>query len=371
MPNFFINIENQMPQRIEEIKHWLEDELQADICSFNPASNDASFRRYFRVVFNNIVPGLPAGQSFIVMDAPPDKESLDAFIDIAKCLKKTGVNVPALYAVNKTAGFILMSDLGTTAYLSQLNRDAQSADPLYSDAMNALVLMQQSAEKSLQLPDYDEQLLKLEMQLLPEWYIKIHCQYDLTGAEEIVLDQAMESLIASAQQQPQVFVHRDYHSRNLMVQDNPGSAMLNPGLIDFQDAVIGPVTYDLVSLLRDSYIAWPDEKVYAWVEQYRHLLLKAKLLPADDKEQFIRWFDWMGIQRQLKVVGIFCRLNYRDSKSHYLDDIPQTLDYLFKVCARYPEFDSLLELLIRLDKKASLVNHSLVPPSLVKGKLPL
>lgn len=355
-----------MPQRIEEIKHWLEDELQAELCNFAPASNDASFRRYFRVVFNNNVLGHPAGQSFIIMDAPPDKESLDTFIEIAEYLKKTGVNVPDLYALNKAAGFILMSDLGSTAYLSQLNEDIKSADQLYADAMSALVMMQQAEEKNLLLADYDEQLLKFEMQLLPDWYIKIHCQYDLTDDEQIVLQQAMKRLIASAQEQPQVFVHRDYHSRNLMLQSE---AMNNPGIIDFQDAVRGPVTYDLVSLLRDSYIAWPEEKVYAWVEQYRHMLLEAELLAADDKEQFVRWFDWMGIQRQLKVVGIFCRLNYRDGKSHYLDDIAQTLDYLFKVCARYPEFNSLLKLLIRLDKKASRVNHSLVPPSSVKSEL--
>jgi len=333
-----------MPQRIEKIKNWLESELQADIQSFAPASNDASFRRYFRVTFNNIIYDQPAGQSFIIMDAPPEKEALVPFIDIASGLEKTGVHVPHLYAIDHSSGFILMSDLGNTAYLSVLSPGEQ-ADKLYSDAMSALLLMQLGMHNNqdLDLPDYDAQLLKMEMDLLPEWYVKVHCQQTLNDEEQLILQQAMDRLIASAQEQPQVFVHRDYHSRNLMFFEEH-----NPGIIDFQDAVTGPITYDLVSLLRDSYIAWPEEKVYAWVEQYRQMLLREELLPHDDKKEFVRWFDWMGIQRQLKVVGIFCRLNYRDGKSNYLNDIPQTLDYLLKACSRYPEFSDLQQLLVRL-----------------------
>ena len=352
-----------MPHRIEQIKHWLKTELQADIQNFEPASNDASFRRYFRVIFNNTIFDQSAGQSFIIMDAPPEKEAITAFIDIASSLENTGINVPHLYAVNEADGFILMSDLGSTAYLSLLDLDSKNdskegmeqADKLYADAISALVVMQlgMRQDQTLELPDYDAVRLRDEMQLLPEWYVKVHCQQTLDAAEQIVLEQAMERLIASAEEQPQVFVHRDYHSRNLMFY-----AGHNPGVIDFQDAVIGPLTYDLVSLLRDSYIVWPEENVYAWVEQYRQLLLKEKLLLHDDKEQFIRWFDWMGIQRQLKVVGIFCRLNYRDGKNNYLHDIPQTLDYLFRVCARYPEFEALLQLLTRLDSIQSQVKDS-------------
>lgn len=345
-----------MPQRIEQIKQWLMTELQADIQNFEPASNDASFRRYFRVIFNKTIFDQPAGQTFIVMDAPPEKEALTAFINIASSLERTGINVPHLYAVDESDGFILMSDLGDSAYLSLLDSDSRSkegsrsgmakADKLYSDAISALLVMQLGMlqDQQLELPDYDAARLRDEMQLLSDWYIKVHCHETLDDAEQAVLGQAMTRLIASAEEQPQVFVHRDYHSRNLMFY-----AGHNPGVIDFQDAVIGPLTYDLVSLLRDSYIAWPEENVYAWVEQYRQLLLKEKLLLHDDKEQFIRWFDWMGIQRQLKVVGIFCRLNYRDGKSNYLNDIPQTLDYLFRVCSRYPEFEALLQLLTRLD----------------------
>jgi len=343
-----------MPKRIEQIKNWLEDELQAEIKSFAPASNDASFRRYFRVVFHNRITEQAAGLSFIVMDAPPEKENIAPFIDIASCIEKTGVHVPHLYAINRTSGFILMSDLGNTAYLSLLasGNGAERADKLYSDAMSALLLMQMGMRPELlstmntSLPDYDAERLRQEMTLLPDWYIKVHCQQALKDNEQAVLEQAMQRLIASAQEQPQVFVHRDYHSRNLMFESE-----LNPGVIDFQDAVIGPITYDLVSLLRDSYIAWSEEQVYTWVEQYRQKLLTEKLLATDDKAQFTRWFDWMGIQRQLKVVGIFCRLNYRDGKSNYLDDIPQTLDYLVKVCARYPEFSDLLQLLTRLENQ--------------------
>ncbi|MBE9525424.1 MAG: phosphotransferase [Proteobacteria bacterium] len=344
-----------MSQRIEQIKKWLENKLLAEIKTFEVASADASFRRYFRVLFNNKVMGQIAGQSFIIMDAPPEKENIEPFIEIAKSLKKTGVNVPEIYAVNKTHGFILMSDLGSKAYLSLLNSDINTSDYLYSDAMNALVNIQKefsvkNPDIQQKLPAYDEHLLKTEMDLLPDWYIKVHCQQTLTGKVQSTLDHAMKLLIISAQEQPQVFVHRDYHSRNLMVCDKEQGG--NPGIIDFQDAVIGPITYDLVSLLRDSYIAWPDEKVYAWVEQYRQMLLASQLLDTDNKEQFIRWFDWMGIQRQLKVVGIFCRLNYRDGKNNYLNDIPQTLNYLFKVCSRYTEFNDLLELLKRLDKES-------------------
>jgi len=341
-----------MPQRIAQIKDWLEKELQADIKSFAPASNDASFRRYFRVVFNNSIAQEVAGQSFIIMDAPPEKESIKTFLEIDSCLESSGVHVPHIYAINQASGFILMSDLGNTAYLSVLNSSSgsQQADKLYTDAMQALLLMQQRnvQQQSIELAEYNAERLKAEMDLLPDWYIKVHCQKTLNKADNNILDQAMERLIESAQEQPQVFVHRDYHSRNLMLCSEK-----NPGVIDFQDAVIGPISYDLVSLLRDSYIAWPEEQVYLWVEQYRQMLLKKGLLTSDNKQLFIRWFDWMGIQRQLKVVGIFCRLNYRDGKSHYLNDIPQTLDYLFKVCARYSEFQPLLQLLTRLDNDHS------------------
>jgi aminoglycoside/choline kinase family phosphotransferase len=342
-----------MPQRIKQIKHWLETELQGSIQSFDPASNDASFRRYFRISFNNSIAQQPARHSFIVMDAPPEKESISQFIDIASCLEKTGVHVPHLFAINETDGFILMSDLGHTAYLSILkDTDIARVNSLYTDAMKALVQMQKGIKSSqlsylsTELPDYSADLLKQEMDLLPDWYVKVHCQTSLNDRDNAILQQAMKRLIVSAQEQPQVFVHRDYHSRNLMYD-----ASHNPGIIDFQDAVIGPITYDLVSLFRDSYIAWPDEQVYDWVEHFRQMLLQEALLEQDDKAQFIRWFDWMGIQRQLKVVGIFSRLNYRDGKSNYLDDIPQTLEYLFKVCAQYPEFEDLLALLRRLNEQ--------------------
>ncbi len=353
-----------MTQRIEQIKQWLGNDYQADIFSFEPASTDASFRRYFRVKFHNSVFEQPPQQSFIVMDAPPDKEAITPFIDIDRQIEQVGVNVPHIYAINRADGFILMSDLGNTPYLKLLcsEPDEEWEKRLYSDAMSALLIMQRGIHADsfvamdTQLQNYDSTLLRQEMQLLPDWYAKVHCQQQLSEADESILEQAMTCLIDSALEQPQVFVHRDYHSRNLMyVQEH------NPGVIDFQDALLGPITYDLVSLLRDSYIAWPEEQVYDWVEQYREVLLRENLLIDDDKTQFIRWFDWMGIQRQLKVVGIFSRLNYRDGKDNYLNDIPLTLEYLFNVASRYPEFDDLLKLIKRwgqeLDLPASIASH--------------
>ncbi len=353
-----------MTQRIEQIKQWLSQKYQADIDRFEPASSDASFRRYFRVSFQNSVFEEPPQQSFIVMDAPPDKEALTPFIDIDRQIERVGVNVPHIYAINRDAGFILMSDLGNTPYLSMLCTDSGDdwAEKLYSDAMSALLVMQRAIQRDsfvamdTQLQDYSSALLRQEMQLLPDWYAKVHCQQELSTADEAVLEQAMNHLIDSALEQPQVFVHRDYHSRNLMyVKEH------NPGVIDFQDALLGPITYDLVSLLRDSYIAWPEEQVYDWVEQYREILLRENLLTENDRTKFIRWFDWMGIQRQLKVVGIFSRLNYRDGKDNYLNDIPQTLEYLFNVASRYPEFDELLKLIKRwgqtLDLPESISSH--------------
>jgi aminoglycoside/choline kinase family phosphotransferase len=348
-----------MPQRIESIKHWLTTELHADIHDFKVASNDASFRRYFRVSFNNKVADQVAGQAFIIMDAPPKKEDIIPFITIASSLEATGVHVPHIYASNQKSGFILMSDLGQKDYLTLLNSDLdrERIDKLYADAMSALVVMQLGLrtdieQQKMALFPYDAERLQMEMQLLPDWYVKVHCQQHLNEAEQLIWQQAISRLVESAQEQPQVFVHRDYHSRNLMYYNEH-----NPGVIDFQDAVIGPITYDVVSLLRDSYISWPDDRVYEWLEQYRQMLLRENLLTEDNKEQFVRWFDWMGIQRQLKVVGIFCRLNYRDGKTNYLDDIPQTLAYLFNVCARYPEFSDLLALLMRLDKTTKAINE--------------
>ncbi len=218
-----------------------------------------------------------------------------------------------------------------------------STDHLYASAMHALLKMQQApVSDAINLPAYDSTLLRTEMELLPEWYVQVHLDTKFTPAEQAIYQQSMNLLINSAQEQPQVFVHRDYHSRNLMFL-----AEQNPGIIDFQDAVLGPVTYDLVSLLRDSYIAWPLARVYAWVERYRQMLLAAGILTQDDKACFVRWFDWMGVQRQLKVVGIFARLNYRDGKNNYLNDIPLTLDYLLTVCARYSELQDLHRLLIK------------------------
>lgn len=261
------------------------------------ASEDASFRRYFR-----ITPASGEGRTLIVMDAPPDKEPLEPFSTIAEQLFDIGLNVPEILARNVTDGFLLLGDLGTTSYLDQLNQD--TVDRLYGDALGALAVLQTCGPDSL--PAYDKKLLLTEMALFRDWFVAKHLNIELTTEEEQQLSSVFEMLAESALEQPQVPVHRDYHSRNLMVDSH------NPGVIDFQDAVIGPVTYDLVSLLRDCYIAWPEEQVAEWVDGYHDIALDHGILRQPNTRQFKKWFDWMGLQRHLKAIGIFARLFHRD-----------------------------------------------------------
>lgn len=308
-----------MDQRLIQLQQWLE---QIGISGYQiaPASADASFRRYFRVQWDDT--------SRIVMDAPPDKENCQPFIDVATMLFQIGLNVPQILAHDLSQGFILLSDLGTTVYLAELN--AQNVERLYGDALQALLIMQ--SEGSHQLPVYDEALLRREMSLFPDWYLDRHLQLTLTAKQQQVLQQAFDLLVANALSQPQVCVHRDYHSRNLMICEP------NPGILDFQDAVYGPITYDLVSLLKDCYIKWPREQVESWVKEHHQQLIQLGLLQNVGTEEFLRWFDWMGMQRHLKATGIFSRLNYRDGKPGYLGDIPRTMSYMFEVATYYPEF---------------------------------
>jgi aminoglycoside/choline kinase family phosphotransferase len=239
-------------------------------------------------------------------------------------------------------GFLLLTDLGTTMYLPELSRPGQ-ADGLYADALDALVRIQsRGAEAARQLPPYDEALLRFEMSLFPDWLLARHLGLELTDDERRVLARAMDALVANALGQPQVFVHRDYHSRNLMVC--PGA---NPGILDFQDAVRGGLTYDVVSLLRDAYVAWPQESVARWALEYRRRAAAAGLDVGRDDAQFLRWFDLMGLQRQLKVAGIFARLWHRDGKRGYLADIPRTLQYAVGECSRHADFSALGHLIER------------------------
>ena len=319
---------------MSRLENWLDSISAHKLTDIRPASADASFRRYFRVTDSN------TGKTLIVMDAPPEKEDCEPFIHITRLLRSVNVNAPDIITMDLEQGFLLLDDLGNRQYLDHL--DESSSDDLYSDALVALVNMQRIQDH---LPPYDKQRLRDEMGLFEPWYLNRHLGIRLDDQQKSVLDSIYDLLIESALEQPQVFVHRDYHSRNLMLVDEN-----NPGVIDYQDAVIGPVTYDLVSLFKDCYIEWPGNKVEHWLDQY--LQLTPIELPVD-RTQFIRWFDLMGVQRHLKVLGIFARLNYRDGKSQYLDDLPLTLKYVVDACNRYQELKPLLNLL-----ESTVLQHS-------------
>jgi len=308
--------------RQQLIIHWIENDLGYTNYSLEPASADASFRRYFRLE-DKI-----NGDSKIIMDSPPEKEDSHPFIRIAGSLDEIGLNVPKIYAQNFEQGFFLLSDLGSIDYLSEINDS--NADKLYQDAIQTLLRLQ--SNNGLLLPAYDAALLNQEMKLFIDWYLIKHIQLELSESQTNMLEMAFALLVKSALAQPQVPVHRDYHSRNLMVMP-----AMNPGVLDFQDAVEGPITYDLVSLLRDCYVAWPAEKVAQWLKHYHALATDKGLLQQINYQQFEVWFDLMGLQRHLKAIGIFSRLNYRDGKAGYLKDIPRTVAYVASVSEKYPE----------------------------------
>ena len=313
-----------MPERLEQLKHWLESELDFSEYTLNPASADASFRRYFRIIHQ--------GESLIVMDAPPEKEDSRPFVDISRMFFDVGLNVPAVIDEDLQQGFLLLSDLGSQPYLEALTND--SVERLYGDALSALATIQSCIPGHAALPCYTRTLLLSEMELFREWLLGRHLDIAQHDGQAATIDAAFEQLADNALQQPQVCVHRDYHSRNLMLTEGN-----NPGILDFQDAVIGPVTYDLVSLLRDCYIAWPRARVEDWALGYQQLALQSGILREEheDPVRFLRWFDLMGMQRHLKAAGIFARLNHRDGKPGYLGDIPRTLGYVVEVAQRYDE----------------------------------
>lgn len=318
-------IENTQKEREKLLKNWSMAQLKLELellqqGGWSIVSGDASFRRYFRIKAN--------GQSWICVDAPPEHENSEQFIKVAKMLDK--VNAPKVIAFDLEQGFMLLSDLGDELYLPLLNDEA--ADGLYKTAIDSLVEMQQIDSKG-KIPNYDSQLLNVELELFRDWFIVKHLQIELSEQENVMLDELFKWLTDSALEQPQVFVHRDYHSRNIMFIENQ-----SPGIIDFQDAVYGPISYDLLSLLRDCYIEWPDYKVEQWVDYFIEKSNKKSTWELD-KAQFIQWFDWMGLQRHIKVAGIFARLNYRDGKSGYLKDLPLTLKYIVKQAEKYSQLE--------------------------------
>ncbi len=305
--------------RAKAILDWLTHSLSLNIVKFEIASCDASFRRYFRVIHSQ-------GQH-IVMDAPPDKENIEPFIRVATLLKQAGLNVPQIYQQNLTQGFLLLEDFGSDCFLDQLNEE--NATALYCSAFSSLhQLHSDSSLSNSEFPSYNKALLSRELTIFYDWFLK---QCLALSIPKNIQDNVNQILIASALEQPQTCVHRDFHCRNLMfLKEN------SPGIIDFQDTVIGPITYDLVSLLRDCYINWPEEKVLKWMTLYFHKITKSGLINTE-LETFTRWFDLMGLQRHLKAIGIFSRLNLRDGKPDYLADIPRTLNYVSHICSKYTE----------------------------------
>jgi aminoglycoside/choline kinase family phosphotransferase len=318
--------------RLQALKHWVEGFDAAAGGSLAPASGDASFRRYFRLQTGD--------QSFIIMDAPPPQEDCLPFIRVAGYLEAMQVNAPRIIEADLEQGFLLLTDLGSSLYLDSLESDPARADALYDDALRTLAVMQTSGTAyQSQLPPYDEALLRFELSLFHDWLCGTHLGMTFDDAGEAAWQSLCDLLVGNALDQPQVFVHRDYHSRNLMVTDRD-----NPGVLDFQDAVEGPLTYDLVSLLKDCYIKWPAERVRQWVDSYFALLDKTASA-AMSKSDFLRAFELMGVQRHLKAAGIFCRLNHRDGKPGYLGDIPRTLSYIVDLSPRYRELDFLVQLI--------------------------
>jgi N-acetylmuramate 1-kinase len=319
--------------RLALIREWLSRDLRLAPERLEPASSDASFRRYFRAFC--------PGSTYIVMDAPPEKEEVRPYLQVARLLESLGAHVPHVHASDVGRGLLLLEDLGNTLYLERLSNGADP-DRLYGEALAVLAQIQvRGLAAAGELPPYDGHALGSELALMPEWFLGRHLALEPSDTRQRLLEDTFAFLIREALAQPAVFVHRDYHSRNLMVVGER-----NPGIIDFQDARRGPVGYDLVSLLKDCYISWPRERVVGWVGEFRALLAAQGGAAGASPGEFLRWFDLVGVQRHVKVLGIFCRLWYRDGKPGYLADLPRTLDYVRDTCARYGElagFGRLLE----------------------------
>jgi len=319
-------------QRQQQLTEWLHSLFPNEKFTLAPASADASFRRYFRATFAD-------GTTRVVMDAPPQHEDCRPFLHIGKLFEDAGTHVPHVYAQDLAQGFLLLSDLGNTTYLQALCAgNADTAKELYGAATDALIKIQ-LASHDHELPTYDEALLRRELNLFPEWYIGKHLGVTLTEKQSAKLETVFQRILASNLAQPRVYVHRDYHSRNLMLSEP------NPGILDFQDAVYGPITYDLASLFKDAYIHWKEAEIIDWLIRYWEKARKAGLPVHEDFSEFYRDYEWMAVQRHIKVLGIFARLYHRDGKEGYLKDMPLVMAYLRAACARYIDLKPLLNLL--------------------------
>ena len=335
-------------QRLEQLRIWLASVLPDQAFELAPASADASFRRYFRATFAD---GSP---SRVVMDAPPEKENSRTWLQVAELFRSAGAHVPEVLATDLEQGFLLLTDLGSTTYLTALKgigaqpEDLQHAAHLYADALGSLAAIQCASRPGV-LPEYDRSLLLRELMLFPEWYLTRHKGMTLTDSETAMLNTAFERILAVNLAEPKVFVHRDYHSRNLMLLEADAGLGANPGIIDFQDAVYGPITYDLASLFKDAYIRWDEEFILDLLVRYWETAKKLGLPVRADFTDFHRDFEWMGVQRHIKVLGIFARLYHRDGKDGYLADMPLVMDYLRRACKRYRDLGPLLKLLDRVE----------------------
>jgi len=328
-------------KRQQQIKTWLHSKFPDSLFDISPASADASFRRYFRATF--------VDRTLIVMDAPPQHEDCRPFIHVAQLFGAAGVHVPQVLAQDLEQGFLLLTDLGNTTYLQALN--TSNAHELYGAATDALITIQ-LASREFELPLYDKALLIREMYLFPEWYVTKHLQVRLDEKQNAALETVFQRILQNNLAQPRVFVHRDYHSRNLMI------SAPNPGILDFQDAVYGPITYDLASLFKDAYINWEEAEVLDWLIRYWEKARKFRLPVHSDFSDFFRDYEWMGVQRHLKILGIFARLYHRDNKNGYLKDLPLVMDYLRRACERYVDLKPLLHILDILEKKQPVVGYA-------------
>ena len=323
------------------VQDWLTRQLHGRTFSLAPASADASFRRYFRVTLPDT--------TLIVMDAPPEHEDCRPFVHVAGLMAAAGLNVPTLLAQDLAQGFLLMSDLGSTTYLATINDD--NADELFRDATDALIRWQLASREGV-LPLYNEALLRRELDLFPEWYVRRHLGVELDAQQRQSLEAVYRLIVANNLAQPSTYVHRDYMPRNLMLTEP------NPGVLDFQDAVCGPITYDVASLFKDAFISWDEQRVLDWTIRYWERAKVAGLPVSHDFGAFYRDFEWMGLQRHLKVLGIFARICHRDGKPAYVKDTPRFLRYVRAVCERYASLSSLLRLLDQLDDRKPAIGYT-------------
>jgi len=334
--------------RDQLVTDWVASRFSNQSVEITPASADASFRRYFRLTW-------PDGGTHVLMDAPPEKEDCNPFIHVAGLLAKAGLAAPRILDQDLANGFLVLTDLGRVGYLDALNADLSLADTLMRPVLDVLVKWQLSSRAGT-LPPYDATLLRRELDLFPEWFVGRHLGYQLSDDEKFMLDRTFRFLINSALAQPKVFTHRDFMPRNLMVVES--EANLTPGIIDFQDAVYGPIAYDVVSLFRDAFISWDEEQEIDWVVRYWEKARAAGLPVREDFGDFWRDYELMGLQRHLKVLGIFCRLKYRDSKDKYIEDLPRFMNYARKTAGRYVALKPLLTLLDTLDGKSAEVGYT-------------